>query len=148
MTTGAWCYYNNDPANGPIYGKLYNWYAVNDPRGLVPIGWHMPSSAEWNTVVDFLGGQAVAGIKMKTTTGWSLVPGFVSTNSSGFTGLPGGSRANEGTFYSIVANAYWWSSTSCFTDIAWMNYIGNNFDESYVSLRYKTNGLSVRCVKD
>src|SRR5580765_7574137 len=63
LTTGAWCWYNNDSANGAVYGKLYNWYAVNDPRGLVPAGWHIPSDAEWNTLSTYLG--IYAGGKMK-----------------------------------------------------------------------------------
>lgn len=66
----AWCYYNNDPANGAKYGKLYNWYAVNDPRGLAPIGYHIPSVVEWTIIVEYLGGEEAAGKKMKSTTEW------------------------------------------------------------------------------
>ena len=65
LTTGAWCYYNNDPANGTKYGKLYNWYAVHDPRGLAPAGFHIPSDAEWTTLITYLGGESVAGGKLK-----------------------------------------------------------------------------------
>jgi uncharacterized protein (TIGR02145 family) len=93
LTTGAWCWYNNDSANGAVYGKLYNWYAVNDPRGLAPEGWHIPSDAEWTTLTTFLGGEGVAGGKMKERgiTHW-IYPNTDATNSSGFTGLPGGVR--------------------------------------------------------
>jgi uncharacterized protein (TIGR02145 family) len=70
LTTGAWCYYNNDTANGTVYGKLYNWYAVNDPRGLSPQGWHVPTDAEWTNLTSCLGGESLAGGKMKATTLW------------------------------------------------------------------------------
>src|ERR1035437_4904310 len=92
LTAGAWCWYNNDSAtNASTYGKLYNWYAVNDPRGLAPTGWHVPSDAEWTTLSTCLGGNAVAGGAMKETgtTHWTS-PNTGATNSSGFTGLPGG----------------------------------------------------------
>jgi uncharacterized protein (TIGR02145 family) len=70
LTTGAWCYYDNDPSNGTKYGKLYNWYAVNDPRGLAPIGYHIPTDAEWTKLIDYLGKESEAGKKMKSTSGW------------------------------------------------------------------------------
>ena len=108
LTTGAWCYYNNDVANGAIYGKLYNWYAVNDPRGLAPTGWHVPSDAEWTTLETTLGGDPVAGGKMKVagTTRWTT-PNTGATNESGFAGLPGGTRNNNGTFSNVGSNGYW-----------------------------------------
>ena len=61
LTTGAWCYYKNDDANGPVYGKMYNWYAVNDPRGLAPVGYHIPNNLEWSNLTTFLGGESIAG---------------------------------------------------------------------------------------
>ena len=67
----AWCNYDNNPANGSKYGKLYNWYAVNDPRGLEPQGWHIPSNDEWTVLTDYLGGELNAGAKMKSKTGWA-----------------------------------------------------------------------------
>jgi len=115
LTTGAWCYYNNDSANGAIYGKLYNWYAVNDPRGLAPTGWHIPSDAEWDTLSIHLGNNA--GGKLKDTgtieagTGLWYAPNKGATNRTGFTGLPGASRYGTGGFYSIGYYAYCWSST-------------------------------------
>lgn len=97
LTTGAWCYYNDDPANGAIYGKLYNWYAVNDPRGLAPQGWHVPTDAEWIILVNASGpsptGQmARAGIYLKEagTDHWNAPNS--ADNRTGFTALPGGSR--------------------------------------------------------
>jgi len=149
LTTGAWCYYNNDPATGAIYGKLYNWYAVHDPRGLAPAGWHVPSDAEWTILTNYLGGEAVAGGKMKETgtTHW-IAPNTDATNSSGFTGLPGGFRFGNGTFGSIGYSGYWWSSTENNTNDAWFRYLyyGNGY--IYRSLNYKRYGFSVRCLRN
>ena len=155
LKTGAWCYYNNDPATGAIYGKLYNWYAVNDPRGLAPVGWHVPSDAEWTALSNFLGGDAVAGGKMKSTgtieagTGLWYAPNADATNSSGFTGLPGGNRYYDGTFSSISLYGTWWSSTENGSDYAWFRYLsydgGSIKKEDYLSKNY---GLSIRCLKD
>ena len=93
LTTGAYCYYNNDSATyAATYGKLYNWYAVNDPRGLAPAGWHVPSDAEWTELINCLGGEDVAGGKMKAVSALWYSPNTGATNSSGFTGLPGGYR--------------------------------------------------------
>jgi uncharacterized protein (TIGR02145 family) len=149
LTTGAWCYYNNDAANGAIYGKLYNWYAVNDTRGLAPTGYHVPTDAEWSTLTTYLGGESVAGGKMKAT-GTSLwtSPNTDATNSSGFTGLPGGCRSFNGSFYEIGYYGYWWSSSESDTSYAWyrsLNYYTGNAN------RFSTNkklGFSVRCLRD
>ena len=105
----AWCYYENDPKNGAKYGKLYNWYAVNDPRGLAPKGWHIPTDAEWTELTDYLGGVEKAGAKMKSKEGW--YKNGNGTNSSGFSGLPGGLRSSYGAFDVIGYYGYWWSST-------------------------------------
>ena len=123
LTTGAWCYYNNDPANGTVYGKLYNWYAVNDSRGLAPAGWHVPTDAEWTTLSDCLGGEAVAGGAMKETgtTHWLL--NTDATNSSGFTGLPGGLRFSDGAFIDVSFDGFLWSSSEFSTDGAWARYL-------------------------
>ncbi|MGV9003096.1 FISUMP domain-containing protein [Flavobacterium sp.] len=118
LTTGAWCYYQNNTANGATYGKLYNWYAVNDPRGLAPAGYHIPSDAERITLTTFLGGESIAGGKMKSTTGWNS-PNTAATNSSGFTGLPGGCRNDYGSFYFIGETGYWWSSSEDDATNAW-----------------------------
>lgn len=157
LTTGAWCYYNNDSANGAIYGKLYNWYAVagihdNDPNTpnkiLAPTGYHVPTDAEWTTLTDFLGGEAVAGGKMKAT-GTSLWLGpNDATNSSGFTGLPGGFRLNNGTFDYIGINGYWWSSTEYDTTVAWSRSLSYNFGSANRLNVLKTFGFSVRCLRD
>jgi len=96
----AWCYYENDPVNGTKYGKLYNWHAVNDPRGLAPLGYHIPTSAEWTILIDFLGGKSIAGKKLKSTKSYDRYKGKKdnSTNEFGFSGLPGGGRNEIGRF--------------------------------------------------
>src|SRR5690606_1923129 len=118
----AWCYYNNNPDNGDRYGKLYNWYAVNDPRGLAPEGWKIPSDEEWSRLVDFLGGGFVAGTKMKSTDFWADYKGESGngTNESGFSGLPGGFRFDDGEFVGIGKLGFWWSSTEASTNDAWI----------------------------
>ncbi len=155
-TNGAYAIYNNDAANNTLYGKLYNWYAVNDSRGVCPTGWHVPSDVEWSTFINYLdpnanGGDSfpnLAGGKMKATTGWNS-PNTGATNESGFTGLPGGDRGSIGGAYNydgILGN--WWSSTENDSVNAWYREL--NYYESIVG-RVSTNklyGCSVRCVRD
>ena len=158
LTTGAWCYYNNDPANGTIYGKLYNWYAVagihdTDPstpnKILAPQGWHVPSDAEWFTLTDFLGGGQVAGGKMKSTgTSLWLSPNTAATNESGFSGLPGGYRFFDGSFGLIGNSGFWWSSSENDTASAWNRILNSNHGNVYSSIYNKENGFSVRCLRD
>lgn len=150
LTTGAWCYYDNDPKNGAIYGKLYNWYAVNDSRGLAPKGYHIPSDKEWDALIDYLGGSRVAGGKMKETgtEHWNSLNKY-ATNSSGFTALPGGYRNNQfSSFYCISNYGNWWSSSEEVGSRVFYYSLkrkGGN-PKSYLNL--KTNGFSVRCIKD
>jgi uncharacterized protein (TIGR02145 family) len=158
LTTGAWCYYNNDPANGAIYGKLYNWYAVagihdNDPNThnkiLAPEGWHIPTDAEWTTLTTFLGGESVAGGKMKatgTSPWWS--PNTGATNSSGFTGLPAGCRYYHETFYYIGMFGYWWSSSEVDTPSASFRTLRFDYGNAYRYSANKRDGFSVRCLRD
>ena len=161
LTTGAWCYYNNDPANGAVYGKLYNWYAaagiydaasLGNPtlrKNLAPTGWHVPSYAEWTTLTDFLGGASVAGGKMKAT-GTSLwkSPNTDATNSSGFSGLPGGFRSGDGTFKFFGDYGFWWSSSENDTTYAWVRNL-NYFDGiAERGVNPKKVGKSVRCLRD
>lgn len=149
LTTPAWCYYNNDPANGAIYGKLYNWHAVRDPRGLAPAGYHIPTDAEWTTLTSYLGGENVAGGKMKSTgtTLWSS-PNTVATNESCFTGLPGGFRHNLGYYYGVGTDGFWWSSSEKDTTTAWGRslYYGNGSAGRVYG--DKESGKSIRLVKE
>jgi uncharacterized protein (TIGR02145 family) len=149
LTTGAWCYYNNDPANGSLYGKLYNWYAVNDPRGLAPVGWHVPTDAELTTLSTTLGGDAVAGGKMKVagTTRWTA-PNTGADNSSGFAGLPGGNRNSNGLFFNVGNYGFLWSSTENSTTFAWSRLL--SYDAGFINMgsSNKQVGFSVRCLMD
>ncbi len=142
-TSGAMAFYNN----GPAYGGLYNWYAVDDARGLCPSGWHVPTDGEWTVMTDHLGSELVTGGQMKTTYGW--YDGGNGTDSSGFSGLPGGYRLNlNGNFYDAGNYGYWWSSSPSGSN-AW--YRGLNFDNEGVNRYYgfnQRNGFSVRCVRD
>lgn len=172
----AWCYNDNDPANGAKYGKLYNWYAVNDPRGIAPVGYHIPSDAEWRKLKDYLGSDA--GTKMKSKSGYtpggsktclncaswnseyrSKVPchtckdtrkvDATGTNTSGFSGLPGGYRSDFGPFYDIGYFGKWWSSTEGgLTSLAWECRLSYNDGDVFISNSYKADGLSVRCLRD
>jgi uncharacterized protein (TIGR02145 family) len=175
----AWCYYDNDPKNGAKYGKLYNWYAVNDPRGLAPAGCHIPSADEWTTLGDQLGSDP--GKKMKSTSGWnswdedltcqnckvasaeykkicSVCKGTGKngkkthsgngTNSSGFSGLPGGARYYIGSFGDVGSGGYWWSSTEDGTGLAYSRSLLHFYDNLYRNGYPKEKGLSVRCLRD
>jgi uncharacterized protein (TIGR02145 family) len=150
---GAFSFYDNDPMNDGIYGKLYNHNAVMDTRGLCPTGWHIPSDGEWTTLEIFLGGSSVAGGALKSTAtqptpgGWNL-PNTGGTNSSGFTARPGGLRDNGGVF-SIIGNFGFWWSTSLSGFNAWYRLISN--EDVFVGRGNdvpRTYGLSVRCVRD
>jgi len=151
LTTGAWCYYNNDVAKGAIYGKLYNWYAVTDPRGLAPTGWHVPTDVEWTTLETTLGGNALAGGKIKTvgTTLWAP-PNTGATNESSFAGLPGGGRYDDGTFEPYSFGCYWWSSTEHISNQSFAWFSGASYWTSSMTRTYfyKHGGFSVRCLRD
>ncbi len=153
----AWCYYENDPKNGEKYGKLYNWYAVNDSRSLAPKGYHVPSKAEWDVLLKTLGGNTIAaGKKLKSTEGWVEYVNdedgrtyyFNGTNQSGFLGLPGGSRGKFGNFDDVGNDADWWSKTeddktsACFYNLFYFD------DGVYEGYGDKGIGLSVRCLRD
>jgi len=146
LSTGAWCYYGNKEENGTTYGKLYNWYAVSDPRGLAPEGFHIPSDAEWTVLTDYLGGVLEAGAKMKSASGW--YEDGNGSNSSGFAGLPGGSRDGFGAFGVIGLYGGWWSSTEVSTGNARdrILYYANGF--VFRGSDGKLSGLSVRCLGD
>jgi uncharacterized protein (TIGR02145 family) len=137
----AWCYYNGDSASGNKYHKLYNWYALMDPRGLAPDGWHIPSIAEWASLTGFSGGENGAGVRMKSRDEWD------GNNASGFTALPGGYRNFSGVFSHIRNIASWWSASAVDSTNAWSISVGNG---GVVSKSYdgKRVGLSVRCVRD
>jgi uncharacterized protein (TIGR02145 family) len=146
-TTDAYAIYDNNAANNTTYGKLYNWFAVNTDK-LCPEGWHIPSKAEWEVLVDFLGGEGVAGGKMKST-GISLwtTPNEGATNSSGFTALPSGYRINGYAGAGTTTN--WWSATEASIDAAWM--LGSLYylnSQASIFNNGKISGYPCRCLKD
>ena len=181
LTTGAWCYYENDAKNGVKYGKLYNWYAVNDPRGLAPAGWHIPTDGEWTVLENSLGDDA--GKKMKSTSGWESWTEDITcsncktwnaeyrrkkecnvcqdtrfngkktfsgngTNSSGFSGLPGGYRDSDGDFSSVGNYNYWWSASDYDRTYAWYRRLNSYYSVLYRAVYIEVYGFSVRCVRD
>ncbi len=149
--TPGYCWYANDfETYGSVYGALYNWYAVKTGK-LNPVGWHVPSDAEWTILIDFLGGEEVAGGKLKEagTTHW-LSPNDGATNESGFTALPGDARYYMREYYFIGSHAHWWTSSEDYADSdkAWLRWL---VYDSYYALRMSANkhyGLSLRCIKD
>lgn len=148
LTTGAWCWYNNDSATyAATYGRIYNWYAVTDPRGLAPTGWHIPTDAEWTTLKNCLGGESISGGKMKSIDLWAA-PNIGATNSSGFTGLPGGRRFNDGSFANVGLFSDWWTTTEFSGSLAWFQFLSYNNTSTGKSQGYKVDGYYVRCVKD
>ncbi len=152
LTTGAYCWYDNDSESNEKYGKLYNWYAVDDTRGLCPEGWQVPTEAEWETLATYLGGRGVAGGKMKAISNlWTSPTSNPSaTNISNFSGLPGGFRLDNGPSTSIHSYGYWWSSTPA-PSPEYGNAIGYSlyFDGDLLAIEDwdKRSGLSVRCLQ-
>jgi uncharacterized protein (TIGR02145 family) len=145
----AWAHYGNNSGYECPQGKLYNWYAVSDPRSVCPAGWHVPSDAEWTALGNHLGGASVAGNKMKSTgTQYWGFPNSGSTNASGFSGLPGGLRYFDGAFYSFGDNGSWWTSTEADPDFAWYRSLNNGLADLYQGSWSKRFGYSVRCVRD
>lgn len=176
----AWCYYENDPKNGAKYGKLYNWYAVNDSRGLAPAGWHIPTDEEWTTLENHLGEDESK--KIRSTSGWNNREEDITcsnckswnveyrkktachvckdtkvngkktlsvngTNSSGFTGLPGGGRRKNGIFGGLGEGGYWWSTVEEYTYFTGLLILYDSYGNAF---RYPQhlNGLSIRCLRD
>ena len=159
LTTGAWCWYNNDSAAyAATYGRLYNWYAVNDPRGLAPQGWHVPTNREWDIMTKFLDptvdttvrgftGTDV-GTKMKNTSGWERGGNGNGSNSSGFAGLPGGLRLNDGAFIYVGVYGIWWSAGEFGASNAWRRVLTRFDADVGRSEIFKSSGFSVRVVRD
>jgi uncharacterized protein (TIGR02145 family) len=141
----AWCYYNNDPENGKTFGKLYNWYAVTDPRGIAPEGYRVPSFEEWGDLTSYLGGNYVAGIQMKSKSGW--LNGGNGKDSLGLSFLPGGNRFEDGTFDGVGGYCALWSSSGNRSDAMGrgLSYLRDDATMNFIS---KKAGISVRCIKD
>lgn len=146
LTTGAYCEY---PLAGNIYGKLYNWYAVTDPRGLAPKGWHIPTKLEWENLSNCLGGYLVAGEKMKEvgTSHWISQPN-PGNNISGFTAFGGGLRSSSGSFVNLKQYGVFWSTTQFSADRANNCLLSSNSKYLFFNDSDKKSGYSIRCVKD
>jgi uncharacterized protein (TIGR02145 family) len=141
----AWCYEENNPVKGRKYGKLYNWYAVSDPRGLSPDGWHVPSDQEWVRFITNMGGPTVAALKMRTN---GLTNEGSEKSGDDFKWPAGGARNDLGKFSGIGSYGYWWSSTEFASSKAWirnLDYLKCYVNSPSFSKKY---GLSVRCIKN
>jgi len=157
-TTGAWCDYGDNSSNSTTYGKLYNWYAVdnneatkvasNGGKNICPAGWHVPTDADWTTLTDYLGGFSVAGDKLKETGTSHWISNTAATNSSGFTALPGGYRKYDGWgFESLGTEGRWWSTSLDLDDatLLYMSSYGSSVGMFFCDRKF---GFSVRCIKD
>jgi len=151
LSTPGYCWYNNEESGyGNTYGGLYNWYVV-ETGNLCPTGWHVPTDAEWSTLTDHIGGESVAGGKLKEsgTTHW-ISPNTGATNETGFTALPGGHRSRNGIFDGIGNYGGWWSSAKDGPDKAfgrvmgydYIHIIGGSYDLGF------QGGFSIRCLQD
>jgi uncharacterized protein (TIGR02145 family) len=149
LITPSFCWYNNDEAaNMNTYGALYNWYAVNTGN-LCPTGWHVPTDSEWTALGNYLGGETIAGGKLKETgtTHW-LNPNTGATNETGFLALPGGNRDINGNFGSIGSFGTWWSSTEMGTAGAWYRYLSSSDSQLLGNNFFQNFAYSVRCMKN
>lgn len=149
LSTGAVDNSNNNSSNVPVYGKIYNWYAVNDSRNICPKGWHIPSDAEWNTLMKSLGGMGPAGGKMKKTgtVVWNS-PNDYATDSSGFGGVGAGFRSLDGIFMHFGQSAYFWSTTAQSATHATGWYLYYSYGDVKNGSYSKKQSYSIRCVKD
>ncbi len=154
LTTGAMCWWGNNPTSyDSIYGPLYNWYAVNDPRGIAPEGWHVSTEDEWKNTCECVGGDSIASIKMRDTSNlwnYNLPLPIFADNSSGFTGLPGGYRQGEDGFFTSLGTdgGFWWTSTEAGFDKAFINALVYDGAMVLKGAALKKHGSSIRCVKD
>lgn len=157
-TSGGWCYYNNDPSLNISYGKLYNWFVVENEKNICPTGWHIPSDEDWNTLIGYLdydflpdaieSQSSVAGDQLKSTGNTFWKYSNEGTNTSGFSAIPGAYRTSDGGFTVFNKEGYWWSSTPAYTNFAWYRSLHNKSSSVYRNYLNKTAGFSIRCVKD
>lgn len=159
-TDGAWCYFDNKPENGVKYGKLYNWHAVNNPHGLAPEGWRIPSDADWKELEMFLGmiprladssgwrGNNEGCMLKETGTSHWKAPNECATNKSGFTALPGGYRDVSGEFFVNGYSGYWWTSTEYQPNFSWYRTLYYTHNKIHRKRGFIGDGFSVRCVQD
>ncbi|MEJ6979479.1 fibrobacter succinogenes major paralogous domain-containing protein [Pedobacter sp. P351] len=148
-TDAACCWYDNDAGKVEPYGRLYNWFAINDARGLAPEGWHIPTEKEIEELITYLKSDTSAAAKLKITgTEYWLPPNKGANNSSGFSALPGGYRDEDGEFHTLRANGYWWTETRTYEMFSWSERIWEGFADVDRDKKYYKFGFSVRCIKD
>jgi uncharacterized protein (TIGR02145 family) len=151
LTTGGYCNYNNEILLSSTYGKLYNWKAITDSRNISPEGWHVPTVAEWDTLINRMGGEDVAGSMLKEmgTTHW-ISGNTDATNAYSFQGIPGGWRINMGSFFYLHEGGYWWTKSNNYLPGGFANAYGLHKDSTAITgyATIQNFGLSVRCVKD
>jgi len=148
QTSGAYCNYKNSNIIASIYGRLYNWYAVNDARKIAPEGWHVATNDEWMELEFYFGGVFTAGPLKETGTMHWASPNIGATNSSGFTALPGGARFDLNGFNENGITGSWWNTGETFAHFAWFRTVSNDESMMRPAFTTKTTGLSVRCIKD
>lgn len=142
--SGSWCY-DNQTGNCDKYGRLYDWETA---KKACPSGWHLPSDKEWHTLIDYLGSSAVAGGKLKSTSGWNS-PNTGATNESGFSALPGGYLSSfKGSFSNLGADGHWWSSPDSNDSYAWSRFLSYSSESVSKDQGSKEYGFSVRCLRD
>lgn len=142
----VWCFYNFDERNDVIFGKLYNWYAVIDPRGLAPEGWHIPSLEEWNELTEIVGGEKNAGLVLKSKSGWGEANRAI--DQFNFSAMPGGNCNSLGEFSYIGLSGYFWCSTQNDDETAFYKYFFHSTDTIHSKSGFIRSGISVRCIKD
>ncbi len=160
QNTGAWTNYAGDFGYDAIYGKLYNWYTVVDPRNVCPDGWHVASDDEWKELESAMGvplsdldvygergSDSNVGGQLKSVILWDD-PNSGANDSSGFSGYPGGERLPPGTFSSVTAKGIWWTASEYDPGLAWLRELYNTSTGVYRLYHFKTQGCSVRCVED
>ena len=149
LRTGAYCEHDNSVSYSETYGRLYNWYAATNVHNICPVGWHLPTDAEWTILTTYLLGESVAGGKLNEvgTTHWES-PNTDATNETGFTALPGGCRTGDGTFQHLSYFGHWWTATEKDATYAWDRI--TSYNSNYVTRNFfsKPGGKSIRCVKD
>jgi len=142
----AWCHFENNPANGARFGKLYNYYAATDPRGLAPEGWRVPSDDDWLILADAVGGMDHAGTKLKSRSGWKNNGN--GTDEFGFNVLPGGGRGGQSGFTGQGTVAVFWSSTSKSPSFGWYRVLHAHRTAIFQESDDKMSGFAIRCVKN
>jgi len=159
LETGAYAVYDDDPSNAYIYGNLYNRFAVDDNRDVCPEDWHIPSDDEWAILTDYLGGESVAGAKMKSTGTiedgeglWKYYSDEITegiSNESGFTGIPAGCRSSNDGYFNIDRQGYFWSSSMLSSTDVWYHTLKYNISSIERKFQWSNKGgFSVRCLGD